>query len=131
MGWLFYDHTPRDIEAEIARLCTGADATRSMAPALIARDGTTWYAAVRITYKSGAANPEPHYEADQDASYTFAAVFLTEISGREWGYKDMDETMGPVQCAAPAAILDLLSPTTAPYALEWRKRCRQNVPHAA
>ena len=28
---------------------------------------------------------------------------------------------------APAKLLDLLSPTTAKYALAWRKRCRDNA----
>jgi hypothetical protein len=44
-----------------------------------------------------------------------------------FGYKDMDETMGPNESECPAAILDLLTPTTSEYALSWRKRCRERL----
>lgn len=57
----------------------------------------------------------------------FAIVCLTQRKPRDhdnFGYKDMDESMGPVESRCPAAILDLLSPTTSEYALAWRQRCR-------
>ena len=38
-----------------------------------------------------------------------------------WGYKDIDETMGPYHIDFPASWLSLLSPINNPYALEWRK----------
>ena len=41
-----------------------------------------------------------------------------------FGYKDMDETMGPVESECPGVILDLLTPTESSYALAWRARCR-------
>ena len=44
--------------------------------------------------------------------------------GYVFGYKDMDEAMGPVKSECPGAILDLLTPTESPYALAWRARCR-------
>ncbi|WP_375458570.1 DUF6927 domain-containing protein [uncultured Enterovirga sp.] len=44
--------------------------------------------------------------------------------GYVFGYKDMDEGMGPVESECQAAILGLLTPTEAPYAVEWRARCR-------
>lgn len=37
-----------------------------------------------------------------------------------WGYKDVDETMGPCRIDFPASWLSLLSPIQSPYALEWR-----------
>jgi hypothetical protein len=42
-----------------------------------------------------------------------------------WGYKDVDETMGPTRCDFPASWLELLSPTTSQWALEWRARARE------
>ena len=36
----------------------------------------------------------------------------------------MSEDMGPCESECPLAILDLLTPTTDEYALDWRKRCR-------
>lgn len=134
MGWLFYDHTPRDIEAEIRRICTAETDTRHMAPVAIARVGTTWYAAVRNTFTSAeaaaASGVARSFTIGPDLSYTFGAVFLTESCGG-WGYKDIDETMGPVESGAPASLLDLLSPTTVPYALDWRERCRRNAARSA
>jgi hypothetical protein len=44
--------------------------------------------------------------------------------GYIFGYKDMDESMGPCEAACPPAILDLLTPTDRPYAVAWRERCR-------
>lgn len=47
--------------------------------------------------------------------------------GLVFGYKDMDETMGPCEAECPARILDLLSPTDNVHALDWRERCRANL----
>lgn len=49
--------------------------------------------------------------------------------GREdrhgWGYKDVDETMGPCETSCPASYLDLAQPEpTEGYAVEWRKLVR-------
>jgi hypothetical protein len=41
-----------------------------------------------------------------------------------WGYKDIDETMGPYETSFPVAWLDLLSPTESEYALNWRAAVR-------
>ena len=41
-----------------------------------------------------------------------------------FGYKDMDENMGPNADDCPIEILDLLSPTDHDYALSWRASCR-------
>ncbi|MET0373771.1 MAG: hypothetical protein ABW128_05875 [Rhizorhabdus sp.] len=40
-----------------------------------------------------------------------------------FGYKDMDETMGPCEDGCPERILKLLTPTTYEGALDWRRRC--------
>lgn len=44
-----------------------------------------------------------------------------------FGYKDMDETMGPYECEAPQRILDLLTPTSHDNALAWRAACNANL----
>ena len=65
----------------------------------------------------------------------WAAVFLTcgrvKHDGCIWGYKDMDETMGPCESKCPASILSLLTPTDSKWANEWRERCRENIAEAA
>lgn len=79
--------------------------------------GSTWYAAVKHTRTDGTFQ-------------TFALVCLTskgsKKAGDGFGYKDMTEDMGPVECACPARILDLLTPTASEYANDWRQRCRNH-----
>ncbi len=48
-------------------------------------------------------------------------------SDYNFGYKDMDESMGPNADNCPARILDLLTQTEYEYALSWRERCRKNL----
>ncbi|MBB6193174.1 hypothetical protein FHS51_003430 [Sphingobium wenxiniae] len=47
--------------------------------------------------------------------------------GMTFGYKDMSEEMGPYEADCPPAILDLLTETDHPNALEWRAKCRANA----
>jgi hypothetical protein len=47
--------------------------------------------------------------------------------GMIFGYKDMDETMGPCKTDCPARILDLLTPTDSEYAVEWRAKCQRRL----
>src|SRR3546814_6819551 len=66
----------------------------------------------------------------------FAIVCLVRWNPRAkdgyiFGYKDMDETMGPCEADCPARILDLLTPTDKEYAREWRARCCANLERRA
>jgi len=63
----------------------------------------------------------------------FAYICLLNYAPKQvynFGYKDMDEGMGPYDTKCPAAILDLLTPTTNEYALKWREACRRNLEYA-
>ena len=57
----------------------------------------------------------------------FAMVILYKYSPStgEFGYKDMEETMGPFYYGASKKVLDALSPTEQKDALAWRERCRE------
>ena len=48
-------------------------------------------------------------------------------SGEHFGYKDMDENMGPCEADCPESVLALLGPTNSEHALEWRRRCFDNL----
>lgn len=79
----------------------------------------TYYAAVEFI----------HPDRDREV---FAVVCLVKYNPRDrvgyiFGYKDMDETVGPNEAECPPAILDLLTPTTGEYALAWRAKCRANA----
>lgn len=81
--------------------------------------GSTYYAAVERLKANG----------DREV---IAAVCLTShkpraADGYVFGYKSMDETMGPCESECPASILDELTATDREYALAWRTRCRKNA----
>lgn len=50
-----------------------------------------------------------------------------DARGEHFGFKDMDETMGPCEDDCPERILKLLTPTDNETALQWRRRCLANL----
>lgn len=54
-----------------------------------------------------------------------AAFFIDKLrlGITDLGYKDMDESSGPLQYDCPVSILKLLSPTDNENTMEWRKKC--------
>lgn len=42
-------------------------------------------------------------------------------------YKDMDESMGPLEAECPERILKLLTPTENIHAQDWRRRCQEKI----
>lgn len=46
-------------------------------------------------------------------------------------YKEMDESVGPADHGAPAAVLDALTETEHEYALAWRAKCREMLARRA
>ena len=115
MGWL-YKHDP--IDDPVAYLTDqynhdGEHRTYRVLAA--ARVANTVYMAVKIIQKT------------TGNSYVLAAVILISNSRKHgFGYKDMDECMGPCECACPDRIMRLLSPiadiSSPSYAAEWRAR---------
>lgn len=78
--------------------------------------GDTYYAAVK--------------KLNDDEEIIFGAVILTKVNridplNVEFLYKPMTEFEGPLECQCPNRILNLLSPTTEEWALEWRRNCRR------
>lgn len=130
MGWIHcFDGWRKpngtiDRKYECDRLCTwenydaNGKITSSGKVLKSAMVGSTYYAAVQ------------NHKGD-----VWAAVFLTcgrtRHDGTAWGYKDMDETMGPKEDKCPASILAILTPTDSKWANDWRERCRQNIAKAA
>lgn len=47
--------------------------------------------------------------------------------GFNFGYKVLDETMGPVAYRCPERILKLLTPTDNEWANQWREKCWENL----
>lgn len=123
MGWLFMRSlgghaTPK------AYLDAQFTYTRPEHPSRVLKSALvglrTYYAAVE------------HGDPTDEAREIWALVCLVRYNPRDregyvFGYKDMSESMGPCEDACPSAILDLLTPTTNPLALDWRARCRARL----
>lgn len=63
----------------------------------------------------------------RDGRPDFIAVILVSGERGEWGYKDMDESMGPNEASCPLRLLNLIpnpDPDPASYSTEWRARVR-------
>ena len=133
MGWLITDaaYAPRNIteeKREIERIFTPAkDSPVTYEVRLAKKVGTTWYVAVRIEGKDS-----EQFVMDDKGGFTLCFVILTTGLGGDWGYKDMDETMGPGEAQCPPDVFYLLSDLTDHprnnYAKEWRETCRSNWP---
>lgn len=58
----------------------------------------------------------------------FIALFLMQSGGRDgWGYKDLEESMGPCEVDCPLRFLDMVpppDPAIHPYAAGWRENVR-------
>jgi hypothetical protein len=118
MGWTF-GPKPGDVAAALRRRLTWEnDVSRTRCldlaltlPAAYAAVETVdkasgerevWAAVILLRYRRGTDDPYP------------------------FGTKELEESMGPVECGCPARILDQLTPTTNPNALAWRERCRRH-----
>jgi len=58
----------------------------------------------------------------------FIGCYLMVNGGREsgWGYKPMDESMGPCELTCPLAFFDMV-PCPEGYAVEWRVNVRKDA----
>ena len=80
--------------------------------------GNTYYAAV---FRTTPECPD---------GYTFAAIILFRNPKSGFGYKDMDESVGPCEVACPLRILNKLTPLDqmpghGGYSAQWRDAVRQ------
>lgn len=117
MGWTVADYRPpgESHEEFFAREVLG-ERYEILASAHIGGIGGTFYAAVR--------------EKLSDEVWALV-VATTGRPGSSFGWKEMEESMGPVESECPTEILDLLSPTTEEHALAWRARCRARLQRLA
>lgn len=116
MSATYYKNGKIDRKAECDALNTCTDGVTTWNVLKSAMVGSIYYAAVEIT------RPE--------SRKVVAFIFKTYVDGRDFGYKDMDETMIPCYYDCPKGILDLLTPTDDERANEWRRLCREKKPSA-
>jgi hypothetical protein len=110
MGWLFGWRSKDELLAHLYealnydRSAEGGDKVSVKAKSIV---GNTLYAAMERNGKPDGI-----------------AVILLSGRGGEWGYKDMDEGMGPNEVNCPLYLLDVAGPPVGTYAAEWRERVK-------
>lgn len=117
MGWLFqHDKLSHQTPAEyfMQHFTHDSEAASATVIATATTPGVV-YAAIRNVNKQ------------TGVSYVFCAVVLFKNSDKDgFGYKDMDEGMGPCEADCPDRIMRLLSPVenipNPGYAADWRSR---------
>lgn len=126
MGWLFFEK-PASITGYFRDQINYEDESRKQTLLDLAIVGmTTGYAAIEQILKTTGERK------------VYAMVILMRFvpkarDGLTFGYKDVDETMGPTEARCPARILDLLTPLpedemqTTQWARRWRERCREAI----
>jgi hypothetical protein len=129
MGWLFHNEKLRHETPVqyITREFTHASGTQHATVLDAAAVRGAIYAAIRNT------------DTETGKSYVFAAVVLFKNNERDgFGYKGMDEAMGPCEVDCPDRIMRQLSPVedipNPGYAADWRARvaaARMARKHAA
>lgn len=115
MGWIEIEHRPSgEGHAEFfARELLG-EAQEILAGAHVGGIGGTFYAAVR------------------QGEEVWALIVATYgCPGAKFGWKAMEEAMGPVEIDCPPRVLDLLSATDSEEAKRWRRRCRERAARVA
>jgi hypothetical protein len=119
MGWTFYNRPKGETDrAHFEReFSMFRDGTYEMVETT-SKNGV-FYAAVRTLKDTG------HSKAGE----VWALVILMQRTRGEhnFGYKEMDETVGPGYYDAPARILDALTPTEHEWANQWRAECRKHL----
>ena len=127
MGWTF-QHRDKGVSHKqfFGHLFTFETEAKSQRMLDCAAKLDTVYCAIEYTYKATGKRA------------VSAAICLIRWRRNDWynfGYKGMDEGMGPNEAHCPRRILDLLTPVEdtydyesgIKYANEWRAKCRANL----
>jgi hypothetical protein len=124
MGWTWQYNRPVSVKAEMDSLFTSNGCND---------EGQQVRSTMKVL-KSAIVNLRTYYCATEVVTlegerYVFAGVCLLgyALEDMKFGYKDMEESMGPCEDHCPESILDLLTPTDREHAIDWRARCRANI----
>lgn len=115
MGWTYTKQPREGWKNYMNAMCTWESdgvKRRVLDSAIVHR--RTYYAAMEIT------GPGKEREV-------IAVVCLLDYRPKDrqpFGYKTMDESVGPNECACPERIFKLLTPTEHEYAKSWRERVK-------
>jgi hypothetical protein len=114
MGWSFENTRVSDVCGYLKRALEGENDKSIFRHLASSKVGDVVYIATEFTNKI------------LGETKVMGTVVLTENKNGEFGYKIMDEDMGPFYYDCPPKILKLLSPTDCKQASEWRQKCLEN-----
>lgn len=123
MGWTFMEK-PRDVRGYLDASLTwqSENGTRRVLDSAIVA-WSEYYAAVEWIKPDGSR---------EVWCATFKLAFVPKaVDGYTFGYKDMEESMGPCMWRCPARILYLLTATDNENANAWRAKCREYIARRA
>lgn len=139
MGWLFSCNPDMDRKRTVANILDDYRHTHGRFAHLVdhSLNGNTLYMVLQTPVKRPSfVRPAPKIstwptEFHLHGNYRFIAVYLLKGpargSGEGWGYKDMDESMGPVEAGCPERLLKQSQIKDS----GWRERCREARRRAA
>ena len=121
MGWMFGWHRRRDLVEHV----TESFERSGVRTECIAKcwRGNTFSGVLWTVW-------EVRYPREQDVLGVpkierFICAFLMKCIGGEWGYKDVDESMGPCELSCPLGYINLAQPgPDDECARNWRQRVR-------
>lgn len=84
--------------------------------------GNNMWSVHRITREYAESETAPVTERKES---TFIVLFLIQkFPGGVWGYKDIEESMGPCEVNCPLSYLDMAPEPDGEYGRNWRERVR-------
>jgi hypothetical protein len=114
MGWLFgFEWRTCAIIKDHIRKDIASDPTATLVAERSTKYGKHFWTVVKLDRPSGV--------------YTTVILFKLDYSKRDdcWGYKDISESMGPVELDCPVSLLDMCSEPVGEYTGPWRERVRK------
>ena len=120
MGWLIsYGDTKSETIARRTKTEVSEDGTRRWRyPKSCVRGNCLWKIVVLEELKDGVWVEDIRL---------IALDLLRKDEGMGWGYKDIDETMGPAEKSCPISYLDMVPCPDSKFAREWREVVREKA----
>jgi hypothetical protein len=112
---------PKSIAAEFT---AGWEGMACVAACLTAEDGQLVLWAVMECTKPYGKLEGPRY---RPAGHRWILCVLIDCYRGDWGYKDMDETVGPNYYSCPVEFLDMAPQPETDWARDWRLKVLANT----
>lgn len=114
MGWYYCETNKNALVEELTKTNRSEDGKRVHLTLAKSVRGNTLYTVHEIL----------SYENGEEKSERYIGVYLLSQQGGDWGYKPMDESMGPCVYDCPLKFFELAPIVPGGYAASWRASVR-------